>query len=206
MATLPKSLFWRRVDTAGADHALLDDHRGLYARGVAVAATPVPHNYRYELVTDERWAAVRLEVTAEGAGWLRTVRLERAAGRWRVTTAEQGDLDQALVAAGMPRAGLPGMEDPSRLAPAVDVDVSAAPLFNTLPVRRLGLLTAPPGTEHRLVVAWVLVPELEVVVAEQIYTSLGGGHIRFQSDTFTAEIDLDADGYVLHYPGLAERP
>jgi uncharacterized protein len=205
MATLPKSLLWRRLDTAGADHALLDDHRGLYARGVAVAAAPVPHSYRYELVTDERWAAVRLEVTAEGAGWLRTVRLERAAGRWRVTTAEQGGLDQALVTAGKPRVGLPGMEDPGRLAPVLDVDVSAAPLFNTLPVRRLGLLTAAPGTEHRITVAWVLVPELEVVVAEQIYTALGNGRVRFRLDTFTAEIDLDADGYVTHYPGLAER-
>ncbi|HEY2950127.1 MAG TPA: putative glycolipid-binding domain-containing protein [Micromonosporaceae bacterium] len=204
MPTLPKSLFWRRTDTAGADHALADDARGLYARGVAVAAAPVPYTCRYELVTDEGWATVRLEVNAEGAGWQRTARLERAAGRWRVTTAEQGDLDRALVSAGHARAGLPGTEEPDRLAEAVDVDLGAAPLFNTLPVRRLGLLAAPPGTERTVVVAWVLVPSLEVVAAEQRYTALDGG-VRFSSRSFSAELDLDADGYVARYPGLAER-
>src|SRR5690606_38320264 len=85
---LPTSIFWRRTDTDGCDHALVDDRDGLRARGTAVAATPVPYTCRYELVTDERWATMRLEVTTEGAGWERSVRLEHAAGRWRVTTAE----------------------------------------------------------------------------------------------------------------------
>jgi hypothetical protein len=205
MQTLPKSLFWRRTDTAGADHALIDDAHGLYARGVAVAATPVPYTCRYELVTDEGWATVRLDVTAEGAGWLRTVRLERAAGRWRVTTGEQGDLDRALVAAGHARAGLPGTEEPDRLVDAIDVDLGAAPLFNTLPVRRLGLAHAPAGTEHTIEVAWVRVPSLEVIAAEQRYAALDTGAVRFSSASFTAELALDADGYVTHYPGLAER-
>ncbi|HEX2355695.1 MAG TPA: putative glycolipid-binding domain-containing protein [Micromonosporaceae bacterium] len=204
MPTLPKSLFWRRTDTAGADHALVDDAHGLVARGVAVAATPVPYTCRYELVTDEGWATVRLEVAAEGAGWLRTARLERAAGRWRVTTAEQGDLDRAMVAAGHSRAGLPGTEDPDRLDDAVDVDLSASALFNTLPVRRLGLLTAPHGTHHTIDVAWVLVPSLEVVAAHQRYTALGAA-VGFSSESFTADVALDGDGYVTRYPGLAER-
>jgi uncharacterized protein len=202
VATLPKTLFWQRLDTAGADHALLDDHRGLYARGVSTAATPVPYTCRYELVTDDGWAAVRLEVSVEGAGWVRSTRLERAAGRWRVTTAEQGDLDRALVAAGHRRAGLPGTEDPYRLAAAVDVDLGAAPLFNTLPVRRLGIRE---GDEHRLTVAWVLVPSLEVVAAEQTYTGLAGGRVRYRSGSFSAELELDGEGYVVHYPGLAQR-
>jgi hypothetical protein len=176
------------------------------ARGVVVAATPVPHTCRYELVTDEAWATVRLEVSAEGGGWLRTARLERAAGRWRVTTAEQGDLDRALVAAGHARSGLPGTEDPDRLADAVDVDLGSSPLFNTLPVRRLGLLKAPAGTEHTIEVAWVLVPSLEVIAAPQRYTAAGdGATVQFSSRSFIADLTLDADGYVTHYPGLAER-
>lgn len=205
MSILPKSLLWHRLDTIGADHALLDDRRGLYARGVAVATDPVPHTYRYEVQTDESWAAVRLEVSAEGAGWLRTVRLERAAGRWRVTTAEQGDLGRALAAAGEPAAGLPGTEDPELLADAVDVDVSAAPLFNALPFRRLGMARAAAGTEFPITVAWVLVPSLEVVASEQVYTGRGPGGVGFATDGFSAELKLDPDGYVTHYPGLADR-
>lgn len=202
---MPKSLFWTRTDTDGVDHVLLDDRAGLAARGTSAAATPVPYTCRYEVTTDELWMTVRLEVTCEGAGWLRTLRLERAAGRWRATTGEQGDLDAALTAAGQPSAGLPGTEDPDRLEGALDVDLGAAPLFNSLPVRRLGLLTAPPGTERTVQVAWVLVPGLVVVPAEQVYTAVDRQTVRYASETFTADLTLDQDGYVTHYPGLARR-
>lgn len=205
MPTKSKSLFWSRTDVAGADHVLVDDRRGLTARGTALAVDPLPFTCSWALRTDERWAAEGLEVSCEGAGWLRTLRLERAAGRWRASTAEQGDLDAALTAAGHPPAGLPGTEEPERLAEAIDVDLSASPLFNTLPVRRLRLQDAAPGSSHRIVAVWVLVPSLQVIPAEQIYTVLDGGGVRFASEGFTADITLDSDGYVRHYPGLAER-
>ena len=35
--------------------------------------------------------------------------------------------------------------------------------------------------------------------------ALGPGRVRFASGTFTADIDLDDSGYVVRYPGLAER-
>lgn len=205
MTTLPTALFWRRTDTTGCDHALLDDRARLRARGVALAASPLPYTCRYELVTDEAGATVRTEVTAEGAGWLRTVRLEHTADGWRVTTSEQGTLDRALTEVGQPRAGLPGMEEPERLADAVDVDLAGAPLFNSLPVRRLGLLEAEPGTTHRLTIAWVVLPSLQVIPSEQTYTALGDGRVRYSAGSFTAELTFDAAGYVTHYPGLAER-
>jgi hypothetical protein len=203
MATLPRALFWQRTDTTGTDFALVDDRRGLTVRGVAAAPSPIPHTCRYELTTDESWGSVRLEVTAEGGGWLRTARLERAAGRWRVTTAEQGDLDAAMRAARQRPVGLPGTEEPERLADAVDIDLWASPLFNTLPVRRLGLLSAPAGTSHTITVAMVRVPSLEVAPVEQTYTAIGAGRVRFGSATFTADIEVDQDGYVMDYPGLA---
>ncbi|MEU7931523.1 putative glycolipid-binding domain-containing protein [Micromonospora echinofusca] len=205
MPTMPKSLFWTRTDTAGAEHALFDDGRGLTARGTLTAVDPIPYTCRYQLATDPQWASARVEVEAEGTGWLRSVRLERVGDGWRVTTAEQGDLDAALRAAGHPPVGLPGSDDPGRLAGAVDVDLGGAALFNTLPVHRLGLTRAAADVPHRIDVVWVLVPSLLVVPAEQVYTPLGPGRVRFTSDTFTADIDLDGDGYVVRYPGLAER-
>ncbi|MEW2383739.1 putative glycolipid-binding domain-containing protein [Micromonospora sp. NPDC047707] len=205
MPTMPKSFLWTRTDTAGAEHALVDDGQGLTARGTQVAVDPIPYTCRYQLGTDPDWVTTSLVVEAEGSGWLRSVRLERAVDRWRVTTAEQGDLDAALAAADQPPAGLPGTDDPDRLADALDVDLGGSALFNTLPVRRLGLAGGPADTPHRIAVAWVLVPSLVVVAAEQVYTGLGPGRVRFTSDTFTAELDVDGDGYVLRYPGLAER-
>jgi hypothetical protein len=205
MATLPKALLWQRTDTTGTDLALFDDRRGLYARGVATAIDPIPYVCRYELATDETWATAHLDVSVEGAGWLRTLRLERAAGRWRATTGERGDLDRALVNAGHAPTGLPGTEEPDRLHAAIDIDLGGAPLPNTLPIRRLSLLGARPGTVHHLTMAWVLVPSLEVLASEQTYTVVDETTIRFDIEGFGADLAVDKEGYVLTYPGLAER-
>jgi hypothetical protein len=205
MSTLPVSLFWQRKDTTGTEHALVDARHGLYARGHQLAVDPIAYTCRYELQTDPTWATARLDVAAEGAGWVRSVRLELAAGRWRVTANEQGDLDAALTAAGHARAGLPGMEDPDLLYGAFDVDLGGSPLTNTLPIRRLDFARAETGVAHRLSVAWVLLPSLEVVQADQIYTALGPGKVRYAGETFSADLTIDDDGFVLDYPGLAER-
>ncbi|WP_091604636.1 putative glycolipid-binding domain-containing protein [Micromonospora mirobrigensis] len=202
---MPKSLFWTRTDTTGAEHVTLDDGSGLTAQGTILAVDPLAFTCRYRLTAGPDGTTGRLEVEVEGAGWRRSVRLERATDRWRVTTGEEGDLDRALRAAGHPPAGLPGTDDPDRLADAVDVDLGGSPLFNSLPIRRLGLHRAAGQPERRLTVAWVLVPSLVVVPAEQTYTSLGSGRVRFASDTFTAELEVDPEGWVVRYPGLAER-
>jgi uncharacterized protein len=200
MGVLPRALLWTRTDTAGAEQVSFDDRHGLAARGVQVAADPLPYACRYELYTDEGWATVRFEVSAEGGGWLRTVRLERAAGRWRVVTAEQGDLDAALRAAGVrASAPMPGIEDPDLLIDALDVDLAGSPLTNTLPLRRLGLV------DSKVMVAWVLLPSLAVVPARQSYTVLGAGRVRYSSGSFSAELEIDDEGYVVRYPGLAQR-
>src|SRR5207248_239135 len=175
VAVLPRALIWQRLDTTGVEQVNLADRSGLTARGTAVAVDPVPYACRYELFTDESWVCARFDAIAEGAGWLRTLRMERAGGRWRVTTAEQGDLDAALRAGGHPTAQPPGCEDPDRLG--VDVDLAGSPLTNTLPLRRLGLVGAPPGTSRSVEAAWVLLPSLAVVPATQSYEVLGPGTV-----------------------------
>jgi hypothetical protein len=205
MAVLPGSLFWARRDTSGAEHALIDARAGLRASGSALAVDPIPYSARYELRTDSEWVTTAVDVSTEGAGWSRTVSLASEGGRWRISTAERGDLDAALTAAGHAGAGLPGTEDPNLLIGAFDVDLTGSPLTNTLPIRRLGLLKAEPGVAHRVSVAWVLLPSLEVVQADQIYTALGDGRVRFANETFSADLVVDGDGFVVEYPGLARR-
>ena len=202
---MSKGLVWQRTDVTGAEYAAVDERRGLVAHGVAVADDPLPYACRYDLTTDEDWVSARFDVNVEGTGWHRAVRMERAAGRWRVTASEKGDLDAALRAAGRRAAPLAGSEDPDRLADALDVDLYASPLTNTLPLRRLRLLDADPGTSTTITAAWVLLPSLAVLASEQTYTLLGPGRVRYASGTFTADLELDASGYVTHYPGLARR-
>jgi len=207
MSVLPASALWRRTDCNGVEHVLYDDHAGLRARGTVVVDDPIPYTCRYQLLADERWATRLFEVETEGAGWQRQVRLERSVDGWRVTTHERGRLDQVLARAGRPGAAFPGTDLPEELADAVDVDLLGSPMTNTLPLRRLGLVPggAAGGRAHEVTVAWVLVPELTVVPAEQRYAVIDAGRIRFESGTFAAEVTVDDSGFVRHYPGLADR-
>lgn len=91
----------------------------------------------------------------------------------------------------------------------VDVDVYPSPFTNTLPICRL-----PDPVVNRPVaidVAWVVLPELAVQVARQEYTLLtreaDGARWRFRAldSDFTAELDVDRDGLVRDYPGIARR-
>jgi hypothetical protein len=89
-----------------------------------------------------------------------------------------------------------------------DVDISATPFTNTLPIRRLGLR---PSQAAELKVVYIPVPELEYGTAEQRYTCLQlsrrvgcyryGGVFR----RFTAELLVDSDGLVVDYPETFRR-
>jgi hypothetical protein len=129
--------------------------------------------------------------------------LERAAGRWRVTATEQGNLDAALRAAGHARADQPGCEEPSKLYAALDVVIGGSALSHTLPIRRLRLLNGAGGKQS-VDVAWVLVPSLEVLDDTWSYQLLEDGRVRVTGKSTSVELDVDQRGYVRHYPGLAD--
>ena len=90
-----------------------------------------------------------------------------------------------------------------RLEGADFFDLAASPLFNSLPIIRHGLHRG--GEPRDFVMSWVSVPELEVTRSQQRYEPLAPGIVRFSSGSFTADLELDDDGFVLRYPGLAER-
>lgn len=83
------------------------------------------------------------------------------------------------------------------------VDLGFSPLTNTLPILRDRLHRG--GGSRDYVMALVDVPSLEVSRSEQRYEPLGPNVVRFSSGDFEAELELDEDGFVVRYPGLAER-
>ncbi|HET6300621.1 putative glycolipid-binding domain-containing protein [Microbacterium sp.] len=87
---------------------------------------------------------------------------------------------------------------------AEEVDISASPLTNTLPIRRLRLEV---GQHADIVTAYVSVPDLEVVPDPQRYTRLGMDRYLYESrdSDFTRTITVDEEGYVVRYPGLFLR-
>jgi hypothetical protein len=101
-----------------------------------------------------------------------------------------------------------GGEPMRELDGCIDVDISATPFTNTLPIRRLGL---EHGESEELMVTYIRVPELLVGPERQRYCCLearaDGGLYRFEAlpSGFTAELPVDGDGLVIDYPGLFRR-
>jgi Putative glycolipid-binding len=82
-------------------------------------------------------------------------------------------------------------------------DLAYSPLFNSFPVLRDGLHRG--GSPRDYVMTLVDVPSLEPERSEQRYEPLRPGTVRFRSGSFEVDLELDADGLVVRYPGLAER-
>ena len=91
-----------------------------------------------------------------------------------------------------------------RLSGAIDVDITATPFTNTLPIWRLGLAV---GESADIVTAYIAVPELTITADPQRYTRLDERSYRFESrdSDFQRDITVDDAGFVVDYPGLFRR-
>ncbi len=137
----------------------------------------------------------------------------RCDSHWRVREVRAATPDSdppvlELLADGEGRWQRRGGETVTELDGCIDVDISATPFTNTLPIRRLGLR---PGESEELAVAYIRVHELLVGAERQRYGCLearaNGGLYRFEAlpSGFTAELAVDSDGLVIDYPGLFRR-
>jgi uncharacterized protein len=181
-------MLWELDEMSGFDTAwvrLQDD--GLRAEGQQSGLVPAPYWVRYRLTTGERFVTARMEVKSRWQGGGASVALARGEdGRWTVDGEPRADLDDAL-----------------------DVDLGACPLTNTMPIRRHGLHVAQG--EHDFVMAFIEVPRLSVVPSRQHYTHLrlleggGGAVVEYRSGSFRSELTVDADGFVVNYPQLGRR-
>lgn len=90
-----------------------------------------------------------------------------------------------------------------QLEGCIDIDISLTPFTNTLPIRRLGL---EEGQRTPIHVVYIRFPEFTVQKEQQYYTKLGDRRYLFEDTSgFSAELEVDADGLVIDYPGLARR-
>jgi hypothetical protein len=169
----------------------------LHARGTMLFGGPDPYRVDYELDTVEDYITRRLLVRATGAGWSRELRLSRdSEGGW------------SGLRLANPTDGVDGLADVDLLDSALDCDLAYGPLTNLMPVLRHGLHRGPGKVD--LVMAWVQLPQLVVIRSGQRYEHLartegGGARIRFGSGSFTADLSVDAAGFVTDYPGISRR-
>lgn len=169
-------LVWRGLEEWLAESCEVTlDGDRLHARGVQLGAEPEPYCVDYTLTTGPNWVTESLHVSCAG----RRLELIRAAdGSWTANGEPLPDVQGAL-----------------------DCDLAFSPLTNFMPARRL----TGDAADH--VMAWVSLPDLGVRRSEQRYERLDERRVRYiglDSD-FTADLELDEDGFVVRYPRLAER-
>jgi uncharacterized protein len=188
-------LTWQAEDGHGLEGTrLLLGTGGFRALGRLVRAEPAGgFTASYRVVVGDDGTLARLSVTSATAERERHLTINRTDdGIWLLDTG---------TGTGSTRTDFAG---------AVDVDLAFSPMFNTLPIRRLGLHRN--AGEHTVEMVHVSLPDLEVRAVEQTYRTVSvldgeDGHalVGFRWDDFAAELVVDADGVVASYPGRARR-
>ena len=145
-----------------------------------------PVRTRYQIRVDTRWIVREADIDIWGPDHRRLALRSDGKGGW-----SDGD--------GNPLPELDG---------CIDIDLTATPFTNTLPIRRLGL---GPGDTAEIKVVYIRVPELVTGAVMQRYTCLEqgatGARYRYEglATGFRAEIDVDESGIVLDYPDIFRR-
>jgi hypothetical protein len=175
---------WQNWSGDGVQHLVLSEEpESIVAEAVVLdAAEGFRFAARFRIVCDGAWQVRKMEAGLLGDD--RRVELASdGAGRWQDGTG----------------AALQHLEG------AIDVDLPLTPFTNTLPIRRLGLRA---GESADLRVVYVSLPEFTVTTDPQRYTCLEPGRrYRYESldSDFVREIETDAQGLVVNYPGLFRR-
>ena len=180
-------LGWTALQWPALEHVIAEvTSNGFRAEGHLVLAEDGLASVRYDLACDASWQVTRLTVVLSSAAGERTLELTSdGLGHWLADGTRRPDLDGCA-----------------------DVDISQTPLTNTLPIRRLDWSAA---AVRDLAVVYVRVPELTAERVQQRYTLIsrdtarGDSVYRYESGTFSAELPVDADGFVVDYPGLWQR-
>jgi hypothetical protein len=172
---------WQDWSGKSIEHLVLHETaQGVVAESVIVGRTDErAFALHYRIRCDDGWRVRRAEVALVG-GSRSLELLGDATGNW-------------TDGSGAPLAQLQG---------AIDIDLTASPFTNTLPIRRLKL---GRGESRDILTAYIVVPDLTVTTDPQRYTCLEPDHLyRFESldSDFTRDIEVDRSGLVLNYPGL----
>jgi len=179
---------WTPWEGPGLEHLhLTQGSDGIVADGLIIGLRDGrPFRVRYTITCDERWRMRGADLLSLRAD-RREVRLRTdGSGRWTTAHGE----------------ALPD------LAGCMEVDISATPFTNTLPIRRLAL---PSGAAADVPAAYIDVADFTVTPVPQRYTRLQtrADETRYLYQglrwNFRADVLVDDDGLVTEYPGLFRR-
>jgi len=189
---MQRDVVWRAESGSGSEYLRLHTRRGIQAASTLTGSSDgQAFEASYAIGCDAFWRTRRVRVHLTSAQRADIILRSDGNGHWKDGCREL----------------LPALDG------CRDVDISATPFTNTLPIKRLALR---PGESADLVVVFVDIPTMTVQPVRQRYTCLdrhaSGALYRFESmpydalpDGFMADLQVDADGLVLDYPGSFNR-
>jgi uncharacterized protein len=175
---------WQDWEGKGIEHLVLREgaREVVVESVVAGSADGSPFALRYRIRCDKSWRVRSAEVAMVGAN--RKIEIAGdGKGNWSDASGKR----------------LP------KLNGTIDIDLSASPFTNTLPIRRLKLRA---GQAAEITTVYILVPALTLMTDPQRYTCIEPRkRYKYESidSDFTREIDVDGRGLVVTYPGLFRR-
>lgn len=182
-----KQIWWSSLEETGLEHLKISQDAALMiAESVVLKlADGKPFELSYWIETDSSWRVREVDLTLMANGTTQNFQFfADGAGNWR----DHAD------------------DELPEFSGCLDIDISATPFTNTLPVKRGALRI---GETLDISVVYFLIPEMSVQRSEQRYTKLETDLYRFEENGlfagFTADLRFDRDGFVIDYPELFQR-
>ena len=167
---------------------------------------------RFEVSRDAVGIAGATAAVADGEGWIAEYELELGADwitrRALVRSVAEGGASEILLEHDGAGSWTVNGESAPGLDGCFDADLEASSLTNAFPVHRLGLAI---GDEADAPAAWVRATGPTCERLEQRYRRIADGEEGHRYDyeapdlQFQAQLEYDASGLVIAYPGIARR-
>lgn len=187
-APVERHIMWAPWEGPGLEHLhLTQKSDGIMADGLIIGVRDgLPVRVHYTIICDEQWRMRSADLVSLRADRREIHLWTDGSGQWATAHGE----------------ALPD------LAGCMEVDISATPFTNTLPIRRLAL---QPGATADVPAAYINIVDFTVTQVPQRYT-----HLETPADEtrylyhgvlwdFRADLPVDDDGLVTDYPGLFRR-
>ncbi|NIK12565.1 hypothetical protein FHR85_001980 [Alkalibacillus almallahensis] len=175
---------WEHLEDFGCEFlGIGNENNGIITTGIIITSEQhKPYKINYTVRLDQSWKTKKLILNVDNKENLEII--SDGFGNWYT-----GDGKKI-----------------NELSGAIDIDISATPFSNTLPINRFEWET---NQKRDFEMVYISVSSLETFKVKQSYTYLQrNGNIReflYQSYGFESIIYVDDNGFVTFYPELFER-
>ncbi|WML37491.1 putative glycolipid-binding domain-containing protein [Clostridium sp. OS1-26] len=181
-------LMWKNCNETGLEHLfLMKDNHCITANSIILTMREnAPVRVWYKVYCDLDWKVNKFDIHMFDDNYKNIILVSDCKGNWETSTGESVE----------------------ELKGCIDIDISATPFTNTIPIKRLSLKT---GESKEIKVVYVDVYNFSLRPVSQRYTCLeakiDGYKYRYENidSGFMAEFWVDTEGFVIDYPDLFKR-